>query len=481
MAGSVYDLRTFIKRLEEEGELARVIAEVDWKYELGAIALKCLGPPSGPALFFENVKGYKIPLFTGGLLTVKRVAIALEMDPNTDNKALLAEGAKRLEKPLKPVIASKGPCKENKYFGDDVNVLMFPVPWWTERDAGRYVGTWHQVIAQDPETGWVNVGTYRMMVHEPKACGIMFSPFQHIALIYSKYKALNRPMPIAVAIGSDPALMLASVTPFAAGVNEWDMAGALRGKPIELVKAETSDLLVPAYSEIVLEGDVSVSEMRSEGPFGEHTGYYGGGKRQKPVVNIKCITHRNNPIFRGSILRRPITEDHQVLSFGLGTQAMAMYKHSGFPGVTAVNCPAGSEPEWCAIIAVKKNYSSHGLDAGRLLLSNKVGKKVKHVIVVDDDINPFDLNEVLWAMNIRMQAGRQVYITRYESGSTIDPSVPHELLGCTDKMIIDATWSSIPEFKPREEWGGEIHPPAVRISDAMSKLIEKRWKEYGIS
>lgn len=477
----IYDLRTFIDRLDAEGELVRVKAEVDWKYELGAIAFTCLGPPPGPALLFEKIKGYDTTLFTGGLHTTRRVAMALGMDPGIDEASMITGWAKRLEKPIKPVVVKSGLCKENRLSGDNVDVLKFPVPWWTEKDGGRYIGTWHQVIAKDPETGWTNVGTYRIMVHEKNVCGILFSPFQHIALIFAKYKKMNRNMPVAIAIGNDPVCMLVSATPFPAGVNEWDMAGALRGRPLEVVRGETVDLEIPSHAEIVLEGEVSLTEKRMEGPFGEHTGFYGGGRRPSPIVKINCITHRNQPIFRGSILGRPITEDHRVFSLTLTTQAVAMYRESGFPGVVAVNYPAGGGPSLAAIVSIKKSYPSHGLDAGRMLLSSKGGKLLKHVIVVEDDINVFDLNQVLWAINTRTQAGKQVYITRNESGSKLDPSVPFEWLGTTDKMIIDATFATTPDFPPREEWGGNIHPPEVKISHELQEFVNRRWAEYGIA
>ncbi len=480
MAEGVYDLRSFIQKLDEAGELARIKAEVDWKYELGGIALKCVGAKAGPALLFENIKGYKTPVFTGGLLTFKRIAIALGIDPKSSEDAILKAAAKRYETPFKPRVVKTGPCKENKLVGKDVDVLKFPVPWWTEKDGGRYIGTWHQVIAKDPESDWVNVGTYRMMVHDANTLGIQYSPFQHIAMLHNKYKQLNKPMPVAITIGNDPVCPLVSITPFPAGVSEWDMAGALKGKPLEVVKGETVDLNVPAYAEIVLEGEIPVSEKRAEGPFGEHTGFYGGGKRPLPVVKITCITHRNDPIFRGSILGKPITEDHSCLSFALAAQALTMYATTGFPGVTAVNCPAGGDPDFCAIVAIKKSYPSHGLDAGRFLLSGKGGKIIKHVIVTDDDINVFDLNELLWAMNTRFQASRQVYITRNESGSRLDPSVPFEWMGITDKMIMDTTWPTTPDFPPRPEWDGAIHPPEVKMGDKLAVFVEKRWPEYGI-
>jgi UbiD family decarboxylase len=480
MGKEVNDLRSFIQRLEEEGELVRVKAEVDWKYELGGIALKSLGPPAKKALLFENIKGYKLPLFTNGLLTVKRLAIGLGFDPDIDEASLVHQVAKRLEKPIKPVVVKTGPCKENKYFGKDVDVFKFPIPWWTEKDGGRYLGTWHQVICKDPDSDWTNVGTYRIMAHESNVIGIQFSPFQHIAIIQNKYKAMNKPMPVAVTIGTEPACMLVSITPIPAMVSEWDMAGALRQRPLEVVKGETVDLMVPASAEIVIEGEIPLNETRLEGPFGEHTGFYGGGKRPLPIIKINCITHRTNPIFRGSVLGKPITEDHRCLSLTLAAQAMAMYSAANFQGVTAVNCPAGGDPDFCAIVSLKKSYASQGLDAGRLLLSGKGGKIIKHVIVTDDDINVFDLNEVLWAMNTRMQPSRQIYITRNEVGSRLDPSVPFDWLGITDKMIIDTTWQMTPDFPPRPEWDGAVHPPEVKMSLELAQFVEKRWKEYGI-
>ena len=476
----IYDLNSFIQRLDDLGELARVKVEVDWKYELGAVARRVYGPPPGPAVLFEKVKDYDVPVFVGGLHTIRRIAIALDLDPQIHHTTLINEYAKRLEHPLDPVLVKDGPCKEKKYVGDDVNLFKFPVPWWNEKDGGRYIGTWHQVVTKDPETGWTNVGTNRMMIHEKNVCGIQFPPFQHIALMYNKYEKMSRPMPIAISIGNDPVAMLVSSSPFPAGVNEWSMAGALRGRPIELVKGETVDLEVPAHSQIVLEGEIPPFERRMEGPFGEHTGYYGGGIRPVPLVRVKCVTHRNRPIFRGTAMGRPVTEESQITSINLATHALVTYRAAGFPGVTAVNFPAGSDPWFCAVIGIKRTYPSQGLDAARLLLSTKVGKFAKFVFVVDDDIDVFNLDQVLWALNTRFQAGRDVCITRHESGSRLDPSVPHEWIGFTDKMIMDATWTTTPEFPPREDWGGKIHPPEVETSDEMKRLVEKRWKEYGI-
>ena len=480
MARQINSLRDFIERLDQEGMLARIKTMVDWKYELGGIALTSLGRPTKKALLFENIKDYKSPLFTNGLLTVKELAIGLGFSPDIDEASLIRQTAERLERPIKPTLVKTGPCKENRLFGKDVDVFKFPIPWWTEKDGGRYLGTWHQVIVKDPDSDWTNVGTYRIMAHESNVIGMHFAPFQHLALILNKFKKLNKPMPIAVAIGTEPACMLVSITPISAGISEWDMAGALRQRSLEVVRGETVDLSVPANAEIVLEGEIPLNETRLEGPFGEHTGFYAGGQRPVPIMKVNCITHRHNPIFRGSVLCKPIAEDHRCLSLTLSAQALAMYKATGFPGITAVNCPAGGDPDFCAIVSLQKTYASQGLDAGRLLLSGKGGKIIKHVIVTDEDINVFDLNEVLWAVNTRMQPSRQVYITRNEVGSRIDPSVPFDWLGITDKMIIDATWQMTPDFPPRPEWDGAIHPPAVKMGEELAKFVQKRWPEYGI-
>jgi UbiD family decarboxylase len=480
MANNIHDMRSFIQRLDEEGELARVKVEVDWKLELGAIARKAYGPPPLRALLFEKIKGYNTPLFTGGLHTFRRIAISLGLDPNSDENTIVQTYVERTRNPIKPVVLKNGPCKENKFTGKDVNVLKFPVPWWAEKDGGRYIGTWHQVVSKDPDTGWTNVGTYRMMVHEANVCGIQFAPHQHIGMMYSKYKKLNKPLPIAVVIGSDPVATFVAAAPFPPSVNEWEMAGALREKPMELVKCETVDLEVPAYSEIILEGEVSLTDYRMEGPFGEHTGYYGGGIRELPTMKVNCITHRNSPIFRGTAVGVPVTEQTRLSGLNWNAMAWATYRDAKFPGIVAINCPAGGDPEFCAIVAIKKSYPSQGLDAGRLFISSKVGKQMKHVIIVDEDIDVTDLNQVLWAINTRLQASRDIHITSDESGSRLDPSVPLEESGLTDKMIMDATWKTTHKFPPRPEWDGNVYPPVVSTSPELLNFINKRWTEYGI-
>jgi 4-hydroxy-3-polyprenylbenzoate decarboxylase len=476
---SIHDLRSFIAALENESELARVRREVDWNLELAAVVEKNFRR-KGPALLFENVKDYKMPFFVGGVQTPRRISIALEIDPETREKDIVREFFERYKTPIKPKIVELAPCKEQIFRESDIDLFRYPAPLWNEHDGGRFIGTWHSVVAKDPDTGWQNVGMHRMMIEERDICGIMFGPFQHIGLIYQKYERLGQPMPVAVAIGNDPVCPIVSCSPFGAGVDEWGMAGALRKAPLEVVGCETADLYVPAHSEIVLEGEVPPYERREEGPFGEHTGFYGGARTRKTFVRLKCITQRKNPILRGTLEGTPVVEDHQVTALTLSALALKLFEDVGTAGIEAINFPACGDPWLAAIISMRKHYHSHSLDAARILMGSKIGRVLKHVFVVDEDVNVFNLEEVFYAINTRFQAGRDLIVTRDENGSLLDPSVPIDRKGFTDKMILDATWPMTPEFKPREEWGGMPRPPMVTINPKIRKEVEAKWDSYQI-
>lgn len=471
-------LRGFIKVLESHDELKRVKVEVNWNLEVGAIMHE-VNRQRGPAILFENVKGYPIPLIVGALTTIRRIALALGLPPETSPLQVIQEYKERVKKPLDPKIVSSGPCKEKIYHGKDVNLYSFPAPLWHEMDGGRYIGTLHSVVCRDPETNWQNSAVHRVMVHDKQTCGIYFAPGQHNELIYSKYEQMEKPMPIAIAIGLDPVCILASAAGFPAYINEWTMAGALKGAPLELVKCETVDLGVPVDAEIVIEGEVPVGERRDEGPFGEHPGYFGGSRVPRPVINVKCITHRENPIFQGTYEGMPPNEDHMITFVNHSALAWKIFEDIGFVGIKGINFPPGADPWLSAIIGIEKRYEGHGIDASRALLASKVGSFLKHVVVVDEDIDIFDLGNVLWAINTRFQARRAI-ITHLEHGSMLDPSKPLEWGGVTDRMVIDATWPMTYEFPPRAEWGGLRHPPTLKPSQSLLDQVRKRWKEYGI-
>ena len=319
------DLRGFILTLESLGELSRIKEEVDWRYEIaGWTRYSYDMKPSGPALLLENIKDYEpgYRILTGGLGSYRRVAIALNLNPDTSIRKIVDVYKDRVAKPIPPVMVSDGPVKENIHLGKDVNVLEFPVPWWTPRDGGRYIGTWHCNVTKNPTTGIRNLGVYRMQVYDNKRVGIGFSPNSDMGIHYSQKERLNESLEMAVVIGADETLVLAASTGVPENVDEYGIAGALKEEPVELVKCETIDLEVPANAEIVIEGKVLPHKRKLEGPFGEYTGYHNKNATMYPVFEVTGVTHRDNAIFRGMLSGKPIVEDHIIFSILAGANLL---------------------------------------------------------------------------------------------------------------------------------------------------------------
>lgn len=472
------DLREFIDSLQIEGELAEVSAEVDWRFEIGGIVRKNLDL-KGPALLFKKIKDYSTPLFTCAVSTYPKVSLALDLPPQEPLERIISEFRKRIKNPIKPQKAITGPCKENIFVGDDVDLLRFPVPLWQTGDGGRYIGTWHGVITKDPETGWTNVGMYRIMIHDGKTLGILIARDQHIGLHYEKYQKMNRAMPVAIVIGMDPVLPLTFLTPLPADRDEYDFAGGLRGEAVELVKCETVDLEVPATAEIVIEGEVPPDERKMEGPFGEWMGHYGGKPGPRPVIHVRCVTHRNNPIFRGSLEGKPINEDHICTSVALSALAHNFLEETlGTSGIRGVHFPAASGGWGMAVVSVSQKYPAHSRTIAHALLGCKIGAFLKNVIIVDDDIDPFNLDEVWWAMLSRLQASKGVTILKRGKTAFMDPSQISELQGFGDTLIVEAVTPY--EWHPRPEWGNRRFPPTAYPSKEVMESVEKRWDELGI-
>lgn len=471
------DLREFIDILENEGELLRVPVTVDWMYEVGGWIRRSVDMrPKGPALLFENLKGYPpgFQLFSCAVATYPRFALALGLPKDTPPKEIINFYRDRIKKPIPPRSVSEGPLKENIILGDEIDLFKFPVPWWTPRDGGRYIGTWHGIISKDPETGGPNMGMYRMMIHDRQHTGVGFLPFTHLGYHYSKCERKNKPLEIAVVIGAEEIIPMVAGTGFPPGVDEMTMAGALRGEPVELVKCETVDLEVPANAEIVLEGIILPHERKPEGPFGEHTGYHGGPVRMRPIFKATAILHRDNPIFRGCLLGKPTAEDHTLYDIAYSASALEMFDTHGPQGVTAVHCPPEGDSISSMVIAMKPHFIGHSRNVGRTLISSSVGKYFKYVVVVDDDIDPFDLGQVWWAIVTRTQGSRDIEVLRYGTTSRSDPSVPRDQPEFTDKVIIDATKKL--DYPYDKIWGGHWAPTGMPMKESI-ELATLKWED----
>lgn len=470
------DLREFIDFLNGQGELLKVPIPVHWMYEIGGWIRKSMDSrPRGPALLFENIKGYPpgYRVFSGGVGSYPRFAMALGLSSETPPKEIIHIFKERCKKPVQPRLVKTGPVKENILMGDQIDLLKFPVPWWTPRDGGRYIGTWHGIVTKDGETGTRNVGMYRMMIHDKQHTGVGFLPFSQMGYHYAQRERVGKPLEIAVVIGADETVPAVAGTGFPPGVDEFTMAGALREEPLDLVKCETVDLEVPANAELILEGLLLPHERKPEGPFGEHTGYHGGGVRMRPIFQVTAVTHRHNPIFRGCLLGKPITEDHILYDIGVSSVALRMFETHGPEGVTAVHCPPEGDSISSAVIQMKPHYIGHSRNVGRTMLSSSVGKYTKYVILVDEDIDPFDLGQVWWAMITRTQGGRDIEVLRFGTTSRSDPSVPRDQAEFTDKVIIDATKKL--DYPYNKIWGGHWAPTGMPPKTVL-ELADLKWK-----
>lgn len=494
------DVREWIRDLQTAGQVCRVTHQVDWKFELASILRRTwdVYGDASPALLFENIKDYPAPgpskLFTGSFRSWYRTAMMLGLDPDQASRGQIIATLRRCvndrDLHLKPVIVdrSRAPVKQNVLLGDDVDMEIFPVPYWNERDGGRFIGSMHGVVTADPDTGWLNLGTYRMMMHNKTETGIQVDPAnQHIGRHFHKYIERGQPMPAAMVIGTDPALTFLFCSPTLDEVSEYDIAGAIRGEPLEVVRCETNDLLVPAHAEIVIEGTIHPKERKLEGPCGEYPGYYGSVPGPKPVFRARCITYRDDAVFRGTLEGHPVNEDHMSLAISQSAYVWDVLDKLGVPGIQGVAMPLDACGYGHCVVAIKPLMEGHADTVASAIWGSKSCVwSFKHVIVVDEDIDPWNTEQVNWSIAWRVRASEDVKIWPRHRGSRLDPRIPPEEKGFQDRMLIDATRPY--HWAPRDIWGSEgvrkgvplKFPPTTRPQTAIAELVNERWEQYGI-
>lgn len=433
-----------------------------------------------PALLFEKIKDYSsdYKIFANIIGATKpnpygRACLALELPVDTPPLEIVDELVRRFARPVKPVLVDWGPCRENIIKEDEVDVLKFPAPHLRGLDGGRYIGTWHTHINKDPDSGWVNWGMYRSMVHDKRSVGWLAIPGQQgPGIYYQKYEAKGKKMPLAIAIGTDPACALASMTPFAPYVNEVDMAGGISGAPVELIKCETVDLEVPATAEIILEGEVGPNERRLEGPFGEYTGYCSSQKAPRPVFHVKCITHRNKPILPVSSPGKPFDDTTFVYSLFSSAALTVELRKLGLPFKSVYLTPS----MLAVIISASETYPGYVHTLSSAIWATKIGIYRPTIIVVGEDIDVTNMDEVIWAMTTRMHPVRDIHIKKRAPGHPLIPFLSPEerenLAGAA--VCFDATFPF--------EWK-ETELPIVDFEHSWPKdiqeLVISKWKEYG--
>jgi len=474
------DLRQYISALEEHGELKRVTKEVDWNLEAGAIT-RLVYEKGLPSPLFENIKDYPGHRILGApISTFRKLNVALGLSPETSIKELIDIYLQRKDKLVKPIIVDKSqaPCKENIDIGSQVDLLKFPAPMLHDGDGGRYLCTWQINVTKDPDIGQVNWGCYRGMVATRSTITGSVSPAKDIGTHFQKYRAKKKPMPFAIAIGPEPVSGFIAGARVSANLYEAELAGALRQEPVELVKCETVDLEVPATAEIVIEGEISLTETDWEGPFGEFVGYSATGRSKSPVWKVTAVTHQNNPILTISNTGVPVDEYHLDVGLVRSAELLSKLRSEGIP-VAAVNAP----PEGVGFLVIASVRGRNPNIAERVascIWGTAQGTHAPFVIVVNDDVDVFDIWQVMHAMVTRCHPYRNIW--KVEHGAAIPfmtfltPYERRQRLGA--KVCFDCTWPA--DWDPLTDI-----PPKISFDSNYPKEVRehvlKNWGKYGFN
>src|SRR5580704_468179 len=392
------DLREFIGLVDQLGALRRING-ADARFEVGGITEVAAGSPDCPALLFDNIKGFSsgFRIFTNATTNVQRASLALGLDPALRPlDALKAWMEKRKDlRPLPPAVVKNPAWRENSISGRDVDIGRFPAPIWHKHDGGPFIGSGSLVIMRDPDTGWINASIYRIQVHGKNKVTVQFDHGgRHGAIIARKYWDRGEPCPVAVVHGEDPALFIAGFEYLPDGRSEYEFAGAIEGELLPM-----SEATLP------------------EGPFGEFTGYYASDARPGPVMDVTAIHHRNDPILLGSPPLKP-----PRFHFGLPFRAATIWSNLEAAGVTDVVGAWQHVSQLMTVVALCQRYDGHAKRAALVAAAHSYMARI--VVVVDDDIDPSNLADVMWAVATRCEPAEQLEVIRNAWSSALDPRIP---------------------------------------------------------
>ncbi|MFL0247967.1 menaquinone biosynthesis decarboxylase [Candidatus Clostridium stratigraminis] len=477
------DLQAFIKHLEEKNELKRIKSEVDSELEITEIADR-VSKKYGPALLFENIKGSPYPLLINAMGTYERMSMALGVEKLDDigddikefidmsnylglmNKVKSVPRLARLTSVFPIKLPTKGACQEVIEENPDLSTLPILKCW--PDDAGRFV-TLPLVITKDPESNIQNMGMYRLQVYDKNTTGMHWHLHKDGREIYEKYKALGGKMPVSVALGCDPAITYSATAPLPKMIDEMMFAGFLRKAPVKMVKSITNDIYVPADAEFIIEGYVDVNEeLKLEGPFGDHTGYYSLADYY-PVFHVTLITHKKHPVYPATIVGKPPMEDCYM---GKATERIFLpLLKMQHPEIIDINFPLEGVFHNCVIISIKKRFPGHAKKIMNSVWGMGQMMYTKMIIVVDENIDPKDISTVAWKVFNNIDAKRDVVISEGPLDALDHASdLPHYGY----RMGIDAT-KKWPTEGHKRDW-----PDDIEMTDEIKELVSRRWIEYGL-
>ncbi len=471
------DLREFLRGVEGLGEL-KTVRKADWDLELGAITEISAAEPNPPALLFDDIKDYSrgFRVFTNMYQTQSRTALALGLPPDLKGVELVRPVKDLLKSAstVPPVVKTSGPILENVFTGKDASVLKFPAPKLHREDGGRYLGTADAVITRDPNANWVNLGTARVQILDEHRVSLYVSPGKQTRLIAQKYWEKGQSCPVALVCGIDPVLFAVAGLGLPWGLSEYDFAGHIQKAPVSVIKGEMTGLPIPASADIVIEGEIPPPEVESEmeGPFGEWTGYYASGTRPSPVIRVKAVYHRNDPIL--TVL--PDFKSYPLSSYlFLVFCAAGLWNEIEQAGITDIQGVWLAEwgMRFFQVISIKQRYGGHARQAAHIALGAREGGYLgRFVVLVDDDIDPANMSDVLWALSTRCDPQTSIEIATNCWSSPIDPRLPPEKRAAGDFTNSRAILDACRPFSWRDRF-----PKAHTIDPEYRNEIRRKWKD----
>jgi 4-hydroxy-3-polyprenylbenzoate decarboxylase len=467
-AAALGDLRVFLECAEAAGELVRVPG-VDANLEMGALFELSHEHLYPPVLLFENIKDYS-PDFR--ILSNVRTARFVVGDLTLDAVKAYRKKPKEGSQPIPPRRVNTGPVFECTQEGADVNVLKFPAPLWHAGDGGRYIGTECVIICKDPDTDWVNLGTYRVMVHDEKTFGVFIEPGKHGDIIRKKYWARGEPCPMVITVGQAPILGTVAATVAPPGASEYDIAGGRIGRPIDVVAGRITGLPIPADAELAFEGFMPSleTESRHEGPFGEWPGYYASGLRTEAVMQVKAVYHRKDAIILGMPPTGPTMPGRQIKINRVASLWDAL-EAAGVPGIEGVWKMPGGGTLFIDIIAIKQLHAGHAKMAGLVSAGCAPGSYMNRlIIIVDDDIDITNPAEVMWAVATRWDPKTQTDIIDGCWTGYIDPR-----LSPGKRNSGDVTTSRMIIYAVRPFHWKDQFPAVNAVSREYAEAVRKKW------
>jgi UbiD family decarboxylase len=499
-AEPIQDLRDWLERVDEMGELIRIKEPLDCTEEMSAIGYLVAKQNPSPAILMEKTKGYEnSPVGAMHLWNIlgpsfKRIALTLEEPPDTPTVELIRRVKDKLKKRIPPREVPKNQARfyENNQTGDQIDLEALPIAKHWPLDGGRYAGTADAVITRDPDSGYLNIGTYRMMLQGKNQVGLYLSPGKdarlHITRAWQKGEAIQ----VAACWGIDPLFMVIGSQTFAKNVSEYEYAGGIKGQPIPVVRGTTTDLLIPANAEFVIEGIIRPNSVKTEGPFGEFPGYYGRPEAGCPLVEVTAVHHRNKPILTNALMADyPSNEQSGFFSIIRSARIWDDFDKLGIPGIQGVYChPAAAGGFGMTVISLEQRYAGHAAQALALAAQVPGGAYyTKWIIAVDEDVDPTDINQVIWAMSSRCNPIEDIDILRNTWSTWLDPTQnPPEERPYGSKALINACKEHryLPVFSKRTALRKEVYDqvagkwnklglpgeaPGVRAFEQESKVV----------